>query len=140
MRPKSQTIGHQLVNADCKRFSPTNVVSPSQYGLWNHANVTLTSTTVPATKRKPLSMVMADLLLVRRHPSHGRLLVGWRWEGSYLPHIRPTCSRWKFRTRAKPSGSVQSITEKLQSESQTLSCSYSEKKCGRMNHPQGVNG
>jgi hypothetical protein len=56
--------GHQLVNADCNKFSPTNAVSHSQFGDTHRASANEASTITPAIKRTARSTVMENLLLL----------------------------------------------------------------------------
>jgi len=59
-------MGHQFVKADWKRFRPTKAVRPNQCGLWNQAASRLKSTTVPAIRRSPRSIVTIGFLWIGR--------------------------------------------------------------------------
>ena len=65
IRPNSHTIGHQFVKADWNRFKPTKAFNASQYGLCSHANETLASTTIPAIRRNPRSIVISVFLSIQ---------------------------------------------------------------------------
>jgi hypothetical protein len=58
-----QTIGHQLVKADCSKFRPANPVSASHHGECNTAKDTLAVITTPAMARNPRSIVMTLFLV-----------------------------------------------------------------------------
>jgi len=51
-------IGHEFVNADWKRFSPTKAVKRKNQGLTQYPRATEAITKAPAMRRRERSMVM----------------------------------------------------------------------------------
>ena len=62
MARKIAIAGHQLVNADCRRLSPTKPVSHSQLGETQWANAREANTITPANNLTARSTVIAYLL------------------------------------------------------------------------------
>lgn len=58
MRSNSHTAGHQLVNEDCRRLSPTKAVKSAQAGCTQTVRASDMRTMVPARRRNARSMVM----------------------------------------------------------------------------------
>lgn len=86
MLRKIAIAGHQLVNADWRRFSPTKAVNSSHHGDTQWARATDSNTKNPAVKRKALSTVIShfsfengsdrrEVLLFSSRLRHWRMLI-----------------------------------------------------------------
>jgi hypothetical protein len=69
-------MGHQFVNPDCRRLTPTNAVKTKNQGLTSQASSSVRQMNVPAINLNARSMVMVAPFQILSRPSHAGCTAG----------------------------------------------------------------